>query len=317
MKTILKTIISILLVLENFWMERNFNFAATSHFFLNNKGWNNENGDTINKVEENNLKQGHWIYFGKMMDLPEFKPDQKVEEGEYRNSRKEGIWEKYFPNGKTRSEISFMNNRPDGDYRIYYENGRLEEKGVWRNDRNLKSFKRFYENGLPQQEFFFSESGKRNGTQKYYHENGKLMITVEIHEGKKMGELREFYENGELKSIRLFDESGLLREKKSKGFGLDYPEIQLEDTAPDIIEKTSLIVSEEEKPNEAMGDFSGEGNYILYNKNRQISQKGYFTGGRLKNGAKYLYDKDGILNTIEIYYNFRFIGEGVIEEEIQ
>lgn len=295
--------------------ESNFNFAATSFLFPNDRGLNNENIDTINKREEKNLKEGHWIYFGKMAHLPDYKPDQKVEEGKYHHNRKEGKWKKYFPNGKTKSEIIFSNNRPDGEYRIYYENGKLQERGVWINDRNLNIFNRFYENGLPQQEFFFSESGKRNGNQKYFHKNGKLMMSVEMHEGKKMGELRVFYENGELKSTTLFGESGLMREKKSKEYRPVYPEIQLEDTAPEFTEKVSMIVSDEEKPNGAVGVFNGEGNYILYNRNRQISQKGFFTGGRLKDGAKYLYDINGMLSAIEIYYNFRFIGEGVIEEE--
>ena len=50
------------------------------------------NGDTINYIDENNLKQGFWKIFGRMKKLPDYQPDQVVEQGDYENSRKQGIW---------------------------------------------------------------------------------------------------------------------------------------------------------------------------------------------------------------------------------
>ena len=36
-------------------------------------------GDTVNVVDENNMKQGFWKIFGKMRKLPNYEPDQVVE----------------------------------------------------------------------------------------------------------------------------------------------------------------------------------------------------------------------------------------------
>lgn len=271
--------------------------------------------DTINKVDDGNLKQGHWIYFGNMTNLPDYKAEQKVEEGSYQDNRKDGLWMKYFPNEKIQSEITFSNNRPNGEYKIYYDNGQLQEQGMWKNNRNTGNFKRFHDNGQPQQEFIFNETGKRDGTQKYFHENGQLMIIGDIKEGKETGEFKEFYANGDLKSVKVFEEAGVLSVEKSKEFEPVKPEVKIVETKSDIPEKITSVVTKDEKVNEAVNVFNGEGNHTLYNKNRQVSQKGFFKGGRLKEGEKYIYDKDGILTTIEKYKSFKYIGDGVIEEE--
>ncbi|MBL4651402.1 MAG: hypothetical protein JKY53_00855 [Flavobacteriales bacterium] len=52
----------------------------------------------------------------------------------------------------------------------------------------------------------------------------------------------------------------------------------------------------------------------MYNKNRQISQKGEFRGGRLVDGKWYRYDENGLLNSIEIYKNGKYIGDAQIED---
>ncbi len=274
------------------------------------------NGDTINKVDESNFKQGHWIYFGNMTNLPEYKSEQKVEEGKFQDNRKDGLWVKYFPNEKIQSEITFSNNRPNGEYKIYYDNGQLQEQGLWKNNRNTGAFKRYHDNGQPQQEFVFNEGGKRDGTQKYFHENGQLMIIGDIKEGKETGEFKEYFANGDLKSVKVFDEAGVLNAEKSKDFESVKPEVKIVESKPDVPEKTTTaVVVKEEKANEALNVFNGEGQWTLYNKNKQVSQKGFFKGGRLKDGEKYVYDKDGILTTIEKYKGFKYIGDGVIEEE--
>ena len=51
-------------------------------------------GDTINFKDPNGLKQRKWIIFNSSKRLPGYKPDQKVEEGAYLNSRKQGSVEK-------------------------------------------------------------------------------------------------------------------------------------------------------------------------------------------------------------------------------
>lgn len=268
------------------------------------------NGDTINYVDANNLKQGLWKIFNHMKNLPGYKPDQVVEEGYYKDSRKVGIWRRYYPNGNIKDEIEYNNNRPSGKYKIYYENGVLQEEGEWKNNRNVGTFKRYYENGNISQEFSFNESGKREGTQKYYYENGQLMIEGEWKEGKESGVLKEYYENGDLKAEKFFAD-GQLDPEKTKTYEPKKPiEVKKEEPAPVA---NVVVKKEEEKPN--IGAFDGNGYAKLYNLNKQISKDGIFKNYKLIDGKWYKYDENGILIKIEIYKNGRYVGDGVIEEK--
>jgi hypothetical protein len=47
----------------------------------------------------------------------------------------------------------------------------------------------------------------------------------------------------------------------------------------------------------------GDGYQELYNENNQITKKGFFEGGRLSNGTRYVYRKDGSLLRVETYKN--------------
>ena len=278
------------------------------------------NGDTINVVDINNMKQGHWIYFGSMKPIPGFEPESKVEEGDFKNSRKNGTWIKYYPNGNVHSEITFVNNRPNGAYKTYYENGVVEEEGVWKNNRNTGHFERHYENGELQQKFEFNETGKREGRQEYFYENGQLMIEGDWNGGKENGEIKEYYANGDIKSIKVFNDGGL-DAAASKKFE-PKSEIKEVPTQPKEV-KESEVVKEEDaniiatvktgNATKAVA-FTGNGQHTLYNKNRQVSQKGEFKNHRLWNGKWYRYDANGILTAIEIYKDGKYIGDGVIED---
>lgn len=284
------------------------------------------NGDTINVVDANNMKQGHWIYFGNMKpNIPDYSPESKIEEGEFSNNRKDGMWIKYYPDGKIHSEITFSNNRPKGHYRTYYPNGIVEEEGTWDNNRNKGDFERHYENGALQQKFNFNETGKRDGQQLYYYDNGNLMIDVTMNGGKETGEMTEYYANGDVKSKKYFND-GMIDAAKTQKFE---PVSEIKPTAPkedpnakqsekikedEVIELDKKVVTHQGGSTGASAHFVGTGDHTLYNKNHQISQKGYFKDYRLWNGSWYRYDENGILTNIEIYKNGKYVGDGVIEE---
>lgn len=270
-------------------------------------------GDTINVVDANNRKQGHWIYFGNMKNLPEYAPEAKIEEGPYKTGRKAGGWKKYYPTGTLWSEITFSNNRPNGKYKTYYKNGQLQEEGVWKNNRNVAEFRRFHENGEKQQEFKFNKTGKREGKQVYYHENGETMIEGNWDGGKEDGEIKEYYDTGELKSVKVFN-GGAIDGGKTKTYEPEKP-ITVKEVLPveDKEKDAPIVITTLEMKN--IGKFNGEGDHTLYNKNRQISKKGFFKKGKLWSGIWYKYDEDGILVSKEIYKDGKYRGEGVIDAD--
>jgi len=272
-------------------------------------------GDTINIVDNNGLKQGKWIVFGKNVNNPEYAPEQIVEEGYYKDGKKEGLWIKYYPSGVKRSEITYVGGRPKGPYRLYYENGKVEEEGNWDKNKNVGSFKRYYSNGNLQQEFNFNENGKREGIQRYYHENGQLAIEGNWQDGKENGEVKEYYPDGTLKSIKVFN-NGVFDETKSKEFPPSQPKqpsVVIADNNQKKVEAPPP--APEEKPN--LGEFTGDGFFILYNKNKMISQKGVFKNGKLWDGKFYKYNANGILIKVEVYKEGRYIGDAPLEEELK
>jgi antitoxin component YwqK of YwqJK toxin-antitoxin module len=268
-------------------------------------------GDTINLVDENGLKQGFWRIFGRMKKLPEYQPDQVVEEGTYKDSKKNGLWKRFFPNGKVKDEIEYVNNRPNGYYRTYYENGQIQEEGIWQRNRNVGQFKRYYENGQVAQEFNFNETGKRDGKQVYYYENGQIMIEGEWAAGKESGEIVEYYENGDIKAKKIFND-GVMDTTKSQIFEPKNP-IKEKDEE-DLAESPEKVVKVEadEKPN--VGKFDGNGPFKLYNKNKQLVKDGVFKNYRLMDGKWYKYTDDGILYNIEVYKKGKYIGDAPLPE---
>ena len=117
-----------------------------------------DKNDTINRIDANNLRQGAWKVFGKDKKLEGFSLDQLIEEGEYMDNRKVGIWKKYFSNGKLQNEITYKSGRPNGFAKIYYENGNLKEEGLWKGNKWIGNYKYYYENGMIYHEFSFNHN---------------------------------------------------------------------------------------------------------------------------------------------------------------
>ncbi len=269
------------------------------------------NGDTINVIDENNLKQGFWRIFGKMKKLPGYEPDQVVEEGNYENSRKQGLWKNFFPSGKVKSEIAYVNSRPNGTYKTYFENGQVEEEGSWENNRNTGGFKRYHENGQAAQDFVFNDSGKRDGKQKYFYENGQLMIEADIAAGKEKF-VKEYYEDGSIKAEKSFID-GELDVANTKVYEAKTPNKNKE--AEELAKAPVVIVKADKNDVVNSGTFNGNGQHTMYNKDKQLSKVGFFENFRLMDGLLYKYDANGILFAIEKYKAGRRIGNAPLPKE--
>jgi hypothetical protein len=122
--------------------------------------------DTVNLIDVNKKKQGPWIIRGKNIPVKSydgcfFQPNQKVEEGWYKDNRKTGSWTTYYCNSNVKNRITFKDGRPDGPAKMYYENGQLDEEGVWRNNRWVGQYKKYSENGKLIESVTFDENGKK------------------------------------------------------------------------------------------------------------------------------------------------------------
>jgi len=265
--------------------------------------------DTLNRLDEQGRKQGHWRIEAPKADKPGYSDGQLIEEGRYANSKRIGTWRSYWPTGKVKSEVAYEMGRPKGDYTMYYPDGKVEEKGTWDLDRNTGKFQRYHPNGKLAQDFVFNEFGVRDGVQRYYHENGQLEVEVTIKEGREEGTLKRFYANGETQQVAQFN-GGDMNEATSKYIKPVHKETAV---VAEPVGKAAPAPNPEEKPNSNV--FKENGYNTLYDKQLRLSKVGEFKAGRLWNGKVYKYNKDGKLLRIEMYLEGHFAGNGVITDE--
>ena len=265
--------------------------------------------DTLNQVDEMGRKNGFWKILAPKTEKPEYTDGALIEEGGYKGGKRVGTWKRYWPNGKLMSEVSYRMGVPRGDYRTFYPNGKMEEQGNWDLDRNTGNFKRWHPNGKLAQDFIFNTVGVRDGEQKYYHENGQLAVEVNVNEGREQGTMKRYTAAGELQQVAVFN-NGVIDPAKSKYLK---PVPEAEDVRVDPKAEAAPAVLPTERTNAVA--FRDNGFNTLYDKQLRLSQQGEFKEGRLWDGKRYRYDRDGILDRIQVFKGGRYAGDAVISDE--
>jgi antitoxin component YwqK of YwqJK toxin-antitoxin module len=275
-----------------------------------------QSSDTLNYTDPSGLKQGYWAFYGKDKKLAEYTPDAKIEEGRYKDNRKNGIWVNYWPNGNKKSEVTFINNSAKGFAIMYFEDGKKQEEGNWENNRWTGAYKMYHPNGNLFYEFSYSNTGKRNGMQTYYHENGQVMIKGEMKDGKETGTWSEYYENGDLKSKKGFND-GKVDPNQYETYAPKKPLATLpkKESQPENLPPPPTVDPNKDKKNTGKTEmFSGNGYAKLFNLNKQISKDGVFKNYKLIEGKDYIYNKNGLLIQIAVYKSGKYVGDAPLEE---
>ncbi len=254
------------------------------------------NNDTVNRMDENSQRIGHWVVFNRTKKLPDYAPDQVVEEGDYVSGKKEGIWKQYWNNGKVKSEITYKGNLQMGYAKIYYKNGTVSEEGIWLNGKWEGNYKYYYENGQVSHDWNFV-GGKREGVQKYYFENGQINYDGEWKNGAENGVLKEYNEEGQLVAEKAFND-GKMDEAQSK-FYTPPPVSKKEDKQENPDTQQQTIITEEKKE-QPVGLFTESGYHKLMGPHG-VAREGTFDKGHLVDGKIYQYSSAGKLLKTIIY----------------
>lgn len=267
-------------------------------------------GDTINYEDASGLKRGYWMVTNKIKKLPDYGEDQLVEEGNYINNRKEGIWKSYYPNGKKKNEITYVNGRANGLSKFYYKSGLLSEEGNWVNGKWDGSYKFYYENGQMSYDWKYN-NGKREGEQKYFHDNGNKMYEGNWKDGQENGELKEYNKDGQLVAVKVFKAGGKIDTVASKVF--DKPQGAV--VAPPKVENPGQISTAsntevesviEEDTERAWIGYKESGYHKVKTKSGQLIRDGTFDKGTFINGKAFKYAGGKLVKTI-IYKNGKAI----------
>lgn len=263
------------------------------------QGFEIEKGDTINRRDASNQKQGWWKIYNNDGKFMGYETNQLVEEGEYLNNKKTGVWTKYYPNGNKKHELTFANNVANGYAKIYYRNGQLQEEGIWKMNVWAGDYKYYFENGNLKYEWTYNSSGKREGQQKYYHENGMLMYLGDWKDGKEAGELVEYYEDGSIRAKRYFNAGTIIPEK-----------------TVDLVQGKAFDENVKKYSGKAGPKQLGRGEIVdgfnkLMNPDGTVSKEGTFKDKKLVDGKVYVYENGKLVRTLN-YQGGKKVGEEAV-----
>jgi antitoxin component YwqK of YwqJK toxin-antitoxin module len=254
--------------------------------------------------EDANGRQGMWTIWGRMEPDKGYPADGKIEEGFYKNSRKEGEWIKYHTDGKTpRLKGMYVDNRPNGAYVKYHENGKPMEEGKFTDGKQVEVYKRWYDTGVLSQEKYFNAEGREEGKVRYYHPNGKLEFEYTKKDGVTVGEAKRYYPNGDVKEIIMYNSDGTVASR-----------IEKEMVNPEVTVQTP-VKSSTSAPDGTKGTTNGKkfktnGYNKVYNSDQELWMDGEFREGKLLDGKLYKYDSDGILLKIEVWKDGKYHSDG-------
>lgn len=262
--------------------------------------------DTINQVDENDLRQGHWIFYGK--DRPEsgYPADSRIEEGRYIDNRKEGTWIKYYTDGKTvKIKGAYKNNRPNGEFESYYENGTIRRKGCFSRGSTLHD---------DCEEYWYYESGKIKQKRTIdstvnYFESGCLMSVTKAMPSEYWNSIIIQYTAD---SCNVIKDTIIEYTSPCKGIIIERSDCTfrnntVENTQDNELYKFPPAVT---KPTSLSALFKPNDYNKVYNEFDELWQEGEFKDGRLLNGKVYLYDSDGILIKVLVYKNGFYHSDG-------
>jgi len=258
-----------------------------------------------NKRDADGKRHGKWVYTGKMKPEYGYEKNTTVEEGYYFHGRKEGIWIKYYADGKTpKIKGNFNNNRPQGDYNRYYKQGSLKERGSFAKDQYKGELTRYHSNGKIAYRGNYNNDGIESGLVQYFHENGILALEYTMKNGSLSGELKRYNEDGSLREKLTFDQKGkvLSHIDYVKTKPIQKPEL---DVADAVIKPPKLM-----NPNTHGIKFEPNGYNKVYNENQEIWMDGQFKNGQLWDGKVFDYNSDGILMKVRVFKDGKYHSDG-------
>lgn len=220
-------------------------------------------------------KQGHWL---------EKKSNGHTEEGDYANGKRNGIWTTRAADGTVRSEITFTNGIAKGPAKIYFADGTLMESGTWNVDHWEGGYARYNESGTKACDFTYNAKGRREGRQVYYHENGKVMYDGEWSDGKITGTVTMYDETGRKTGERKYDAAGNFCGSTTAA---------------------QADTGRQASPRPKNADANG--NVTIFDSEGRKSQSGRFVDGKLIDGERFFYGKNGKLSRIDKVKNGKVV----------
>ncbi len=258
-----------------------------------------------NVKDQNGLKQGLWIIYGADRPGQGFPNEGIVEEGNYKDDRKIGVWIKYHLDGKTpRLKANYVDGRPNGLFQKFSDKGVLLKDGSFVNKHHVGPLKIYDREGNIQQEKKFNDDGKIEGREVFYFPDGTIEYELNYDNGVKVGQAVRYYPNGDIKKIINYGDNGeILNEEERERVNPEKGTIEEGLGGPD----GSIGITGNGEP------FQRNGYNKLFTQAGELWMAGQFKNGKLWEGDLYIYDNDGLLEKIQVWRNGKYHSDGQLD----
>jgi antitoxin component YwqK of YwqJK toxin-antitoxin module len=118
--------------------------------------------------------------------------------------RKNGVFKRYFDNGKQLSEESYNDGMLEGKWTYWYENGQVKLKGNFKPYEVLPNDERWERSSR----YVFPARDSKHGKWTEWYENGQKELEQNYECGRFIGKWTSWYKNGNKKSVRNYKDGG-------------------------------------------------------------------------------------------------------------
>ena len=157
-------------------------------------------------------------YSGPVFDL--WENGNKMLEGSYKNSIKDGRWTEWFENGQPEKQYSYRYGQKHGYWAEWHNNGLLAVEGNYADGKEDGAWSYWYRNGQKEKVVSYNNGWWDGKSQKWYL-NGQLMEEITYKDQVQVGRWTYWFENGQIKEEKNYEnglQSGQWLRYYSNGF---------------------------------------------------------------------------------------------------
>ncbi len=156
----------------------------------------NPYGDSLNRIDDNGLKQGRW--------KKEYDNGSIMYEGFFKNGKPVGIMKRYYEDSIIQSYMIFDATGTYASTKIYYNNGELAAEGKYINQQkdSIWTSYSYYSKKITATDSY--KNGLKNGLSIMYYEDGKITEKQSYINGVKEGISEQYFPNSNLKQSLIY-----------------------------------------------------------------------------------------------------------------
>jgi len=147
--------------------------------------------DTINKLDTEGRKQGHWI--------KKDKEGKNIYEGQFIHDIPYGTFKYYYPEGELKAVSQLSDNGRCSHTTAYFKNGRKMAEGKYIEEKKDSIWKFYseFDNVVVSEEFY--KDGKKEGVSTTFYPDGIVAERATWKNGIRSGLWEQYYTDGKLK----------------------------------------------------------------------------------------------------------------------